>query len=66
MAPRYIPAWALPQEDIDSLMAKGAGAAPDNVYARGVPNEPSTNIEAFNRKDCSPIFIEVGICRDLG
>jgi hypothetical protein len=33
--PRYIPAWVLPQEDIDSLRAAGAGAVPDIIYARG-------------------------------
>ena len=64
MAPRYIPAWALPQEDLDSLMAAGAGAAPDIVYARGVPADPSS--DAFNKKDCSLILFEVGFCRDLG
>jgi hypothetical protein len=71
VAPRYIPAWALPQEDLDSLMAAGAGVAPDIVYARGVPTDPSSNtdafdINAFNRKDCSLIIFEVGFCRDLG
>ena len=47
VAPRYIPAWALPQEDIDSLMAGGAGDAPDIVYAQGVPADPSSG--AFNK-----------------
>jgi hypothetical protein len=63
VAPRYIPAWALPQEDIDSLMAAGAGAAPDIIYARGVPADPSRD---FNRNDCTLILFEVGFCRDLG
>ena len=66
VAPRYIPAWALPQEDLDNLMAAGAGAAPDIVYARGVPADPSLDIDAFNKKDYSLILIEVGFCRDLG
>ena len=64
VAPRYIPAWALPQEDLDNLMAAGAGAAPDIVYARGVPADPSS--DAFNKKDCSLILSEVGFYRDLG
>ena len=64
VGPRYIPAWALPQEDLDNLMAAGAGAAPDIVYARGVPTDPSS--DAFNKKDCSLILFEVGLCRDLG
>ncbi len=54
MAPRYIPAWALPQEDLDSLLAAGAGAAPDFVYARVVPTDPSS--DAFDKKDCSLIL----------
>ncbi len=58
MAPRYIPAWALPQEDIDSLMAAGAGAAPDIIYARGVPADLSLDFDAFNRKDCTLILFE--------
>ncbi len=47
-------------------MAAGGGAAPDIVYARGVPADPNPDINAFNRKDCSLILIEVGFCRDLG
>jgi hypothetical protein len=56
----------LPQEDIDSLMAAGAGAAPDIIYARGVPSDSSLDFDAFNKKDCNLILFEVGICRDLG
>jgi hypothetical protein len=66
VAPRYIPAWALPQEDLDSLIAAGAGAAPDIVYARGMPNNASSDFNAFNRKDCTLLLFEVGFCRDLG
>jgi hypothetical protein len=65
-APRYIPAWALPQEDLDSLIAAGAGAAPDIVYARGMPSNLTSDFNAFNRKDCSLLLFEVGFCRDLG
>ncbi len=66
VAPRYIPAWTLPQEDIDSLMAADARAAPDIIYARGVPADPSLDFDAFNRKDCTLILFEVGFCKDLG
>jgi hypothetical protein len=38
--PRYIPAWVLAQEDLDRLIAAGAGVAPDITYARGVPATP--------------------------
>jgi hypothetical protein len=66
VAPRYIPAWALPQEDIDNLMAAGARAAPDIIYARGMPADPSLDFDTFKRKDCTLILFEVGFCRDLG
>jgi hypothetical protein len=46
-------------------MAAGAEAAPDIVYARGVPADTSPDIDAFNMKDCSFILIEVVFCRDL-
>jgi hypothetical protein len=65
-APRYIPAWALPQDDLDSLIAAGAGAAPDIVYARGVPANPASDLNDFNKKDCTLLLFEVGFCRDLG
>ena len=65
VAPRYIQAWTLPQEDIDGLMAEGAGAAPDIIYTRGVPADPSLDFEDFNRMNCTLILFEVGFCRDL-
>ena len=65
-APRYIPAWVLPQEDLDNLMAAGARATPDIIYARGVPVDPSPDPTSFDRKDCALILFEIGICRDLG
>jgi len=66
VAPRYIPAWALPQEDINNLLAAGARAAPDIIYARGVSADPSLDFDTFNRKDCALILFEVDFCRDLG
>ena len=59
-AHRYIPAWVLPQEDLDNLMAAGAGTAPDIIYARGVAADPAPDIDSFNRKDCSLILFEIG------
>ncbi len=47
-------------------MAAEAGAAPDIVYARGVPADASPDIDAFNRKDCSLMLFEVGFCMDFG
>jgi hypothetical protein len=47
-------------------MAAGAGAASDIIYARGVPADPSPDIDSFNRKDCSLVLFEIGFCNDLG
>ena len=66
MPPRFIPAWVLPQEDLDNLMATGAGVGPDIIYARGVPADPSPEIDSFNRKGYSLLLFEVDFCRDLG
>ncbi len=65
-APRYIPAWILPQEDLVSFRAAGAEAAPDIIYARGVLADPTPVPDTFDRKDCSLILFEIGFCRDLG
>ncbi len=48
------------------MRAVGAGVASDITYARGVPADPSPEIDSFNRKDCSFLLFEVGFCRDLG
>jgi hypothetical protein len=47
-------------------MAAGAGVAPDIIYARVVPADPSPEIDSFNRKDYSLILFGVGFYRDLG
>ncbi len=47
-------------------MAAGAGAAPNIIYARGVPADPSPDLNSFNRKDCSIMLIKAGFCKDLG
>ncbi len=65
-APQYLPAWILPQEDLDNLRAAGAGAAPDIIYARGVPADPTMDSDSFDRKNCSLILFEIGFCRDVG
>jgi hypothetical protein len=64
--PRYIPTWVLPQEYLDDLIAAGAGANPDIIYAREVPADMSPDIDSFNREDCSLVLFEIGFCRDLG
>jgi hypothetical protein len=47
-------------------MAAEAGAAPDIIYARGVPADLPLAFDAINKKDCIIILLEVGFCRDLG
>ena len=54
-----------PQEDLDSLRAAGAGAAPDIIYARIVPADPTSDYDSFDRKDYSLVLFEIGFCRDL-
>ncbi len=44
----------------------GHGTSPDLIYARGVPNTPSLNPTSFNKKQCTLVIIEIGLCRDLG
>jgi hypothetical protein len=59
-APLHIPAWVPSQEDLESLMTTGAGAAPDIIYARGVSADPFPEIDPFNHNDCPLIFFEIG------
>ena len=60
-APRYISAWVLPQDDLDNMMATGAVAAPDIIYARGVQDNPSPDPTSFDRKDCALILFKIGV-----
>ncbi len=48
------------------LFEAGHGTAPDLIYARGGPDSPDLDPNAFDRKQCSLIIIEVGFCRDFG
>ena len=48
------------------LFEAGHGTAPDLIYARGVPDSPDPDPNAFDRKQCSLIVIEIGFCRDFG
>jgi hypothetical protein len=65
-APSRLPDWILPQEDTQMLFEAGHGTAPDLIYARGVPDSPDPDPNAFDRKQCSLIVIEIGFCRDFG
>ena len=53
-APDRIPEWILPKEAIDALYKAGHGTAPDLIYARGIPNTPSRDLCAFDRKKVQP------------
>jgi hypothetical protein len=66
VVPRCISAWVLPQEDLDSLMAARVGAAPDIIYARGVPADPTPDLDSFDRKVSSLILFEIGFSKDIG
>ena len=48
------------------LFDAGHGTTPDLVYARGVPNTPSPDATNFDRKHCTLIIVEIGLCGDLG
>jgi hypothetical protein len=65
-APRSIPEWVLPREEMQELYASGHGTAPDLIYARGVLDSPIPDPSSFNKKLCTLIIIEVGFYRDLG
>ncbi len=65
-APRYIPAWVLPYEDIYSLKAARTGTAPAIIYARGVLADPSPDPDSFDDKNYSLILFEIGFCKNLG
>ena len=44
-------------------MAAGAGAAQDVIYARAVVLvDPSPDPASFDRKDCSLVLFEIGLC----
>ena len=47
------------------LFEAGHGTAPDFIYARGVPDSPSSDPTSFDRKQCTLMIIEIGFCRDL-
>jgi hypothetical protein len=62
-----LPAWVLLQEGLDNLMATGAGAVLNNVYARrGVSADHTLNPDSFDLKNCSLIIFKTGFGRDLG
>ncbi len=48
------------------LFEAGHGTALDLVYARGVPDTPSPDPTAFDKKQCTLIIVEIGLCKDIG
>jgi hypothetical protein len=65
-APSRIPDWVLPHAQTQMMFDAGHGTTPDLIYARGVPNTPSPDPTSSNKKQCTRIIIEIGLCRDLG
>ena len=48
------------------LFEAGHGTSSDLIYARGVPDSPSPDPTAFDKKQCTLIIIEIGFCKDFG
>ena len=65
-APDRIPDLILHHETHEALFWAGHGIAPDLIYARGVPNNPSPDPNALDRKTCNLILIEIRFCQDFG
>lgn len=52
--------------ELQSLINEGQGAAPDLIYARGIPDFPATPTTPAHRLECALLVVEIGFCRDLG
>ena len=48
------------------MFEAGHSTSPGLIYARGVPNTPSPDPTFFDKKQCTLILVEIGLCRDLG
>ena len=62
----FIPECVLPPDTLNALIASGHGAAPDLIYARGIPDNPRPAPGSFDPKSCTLLLVEIGFCRDLG
>ncbi len=60
MPSRNVHAW------VSGEMARTSRVSPDIIYARGVPADPSPDIDSFKRKDLFLILSEIGFRMDLG
>jgi len=65
-APSRIPPRALLAEETQALFEGGHGTTPDLIYAGGVPDTPDPGHAIFDKKACTPFFLEIGFSRDLG
>ncbi len=65
-APPHILDWILPRETQDFHFKADHGTAPNLIYAREIPDTPDPDPDAFDRKKCNLILIEVGSCMDFG
>ena len=48
------------------LFEAGHGTTLDLIYARGVPGDASPDTTFVDRKQCTLIIVEIGLCMDLG
>ena len=65
-APSRISDWVLPHDETHMLIEAGHDPTPDLIYARGIPDTPSSDPTSFDKKQCTLILVEIGFCRDLG
>ncbi len=66
MVPTRILDWILSREESQILFEAGHGTAPYFIYARGVIDTPSPDPTYFDRKQCTLIIVDIGLCSDLG
>ena len=59
-APRRIPTSVLSLDETHELFSAGHGTAPALIYARGVPDSPSSDPTSFNNTQCILILVEIG------
>ena len=54
-----------PPGELQTLFQAGHGTALDLIYAKRVLNSPSPDPTSFDRKQCTLIIVEIGLCKDL-
>jgi hypothetical protein len=57
----YISSWVLPRAELTYLIKESLGAAPDHIYARGIPENRCPESIIFDKKSCTLFIREVVI-----